>query len=88
MARQSLFMAGNIIAILNAAADGGTVRDVLERSGTNVPFTTLISWVHQRAQRQEKWCSKCAYQICGSVGCSTRKRRCKWPVGARRYGRN
>ena len=39
-------LAGNIVAILNAAADGGTVQsDVLERSGTDVPFTTLISWV-------------------------------------------
>ena len=90
MSRQSAFTAGNIVAILNAAEDGGNVQSILERSGTNVPLTTLMSWVTKGHKGQENWCSKCSGQICGSVGChtNTNKHRCKRPVDARRYGRN
>ena len=45
MPRKSSFQAENIVALLNAAKDGGTVNAILDRSGTKVMHSTLMAWV-------------------------------------------
>ena len=60
MARISKFTAENIVAILNAAKDGGTVESVLERSGTNVAYGAFLSWV-TRGHRDSRIGAKTAH---------------------------
>ena len=65
VSRQSTFTAGNIVAILNAAADVGTVRDqYLNGPARNVgALTTSDVLGDHSAQRQENWSIECTGQI-------------------------